>query len=159
MAILYWLDWAAVQYCHCWIYFRPITGEKSHCQLAIQHADEERSICKRDWAIPGEAIDYVDVLTRVWGTHWNIRLLLDLLTVISLGAVLLRRLANLIPLAIFGTLLYLYRATVLWTESILRRQHRSEAFDKELFTSYPTLFALVGVILVYYIFAYEEAGT
>lgn len=79
------------------IYFRPITGEKSHCQLAIQHADEERSICKRDWAIQGEAIDYVDVLTRVWGTHWNIRLLLDLLTVISLGAVLLRRLANLIP--------------------------------------------------------------
>jgi NADH:ubiquinone oxidoreductase subunit 6 (subunit J) len=86
-------------------------------------------------------------------------LLLDLLTVLSRGAVLLRRLANLIPLAILGTLLYLYQATVLWTESILRRQHRSKAFGKELFTSYPTLFALVGVILVYYIFGYEEAGT
>jgi hypothetical protein len=50
-AILYWLDWATVQYFHCWVYFRPVTEEKPHCQHAIQHADEERSICKRDWAI------------------------------------------------------------------------------------------------------------
>jgi hypothetical protein len=108
MAILYCFDWATVQYCHCWIYFRPITEKKSHCQRAIQHAHEERSVCKRDWAIRGEASDYVDVLTRVWGTHWNLRLLLDVLTVLSLGAFLLRRLANLIPFTILATLLIFY---------------------------------------------------
>lgn len=23
LAIMYWIDWAAVQYRHCWVWFRP----------------------------------------------------------------------------------------------------------------------------------------
>jgi hypothetical protein len=147
MAVLYWVDWATVQYCHCWIYFRHTTEEKSHCLHAIQHAKEERSICKRDCATQGEANDYIDILTRLWGTRWTLRLMLDLLILTCLSTFLLGGLANSIPLAILGTLLCFYDATVLGTEAILRSQHRSEAFDKELFTSYSTLFALVCVNL------------
>jgi hypothetical protein len=159
MAVLYWVDWATVQYYHCWIYCRPTTEEKLHCPHAIQHAKEERSICERDSATQGEANDYVDILIRVWGTDWTLRLILDLPIPLCLGTFLLRGLANSIPLAILGRLRCFYDAIVLWTKAILRSQHRSEVFAMELFTSYPTLFALVGVLSVYYIFAYEEAGT
>jgi len=84
--------------------------------------------------------------------------MLDLLILTCLGTFLLGGLVNSIPLAILGALLCFYYATVLGTEAILRSQHRSEAFDKELFTTCPTLFALVCVILVYYMFPYKETG-
>ena len=141
MAVLYWVDWATVQYYHCWIYCRPTTEEKLHCPHAIQHAKEERSICERDSATQGEANDYVDILISVWGTDWTLRLILDLPILLYLGTFLLRGLANSIPLAILGRLRCFYDATVLWTKAILRSQHRSEVFAIELFTSYPTLFA------------------
>ena len=50
LAIMYWIDWAAVQYCHCWVWFRPFMEETPVCR----HGDgaEDFNVCEIDWVGP-----------------------------------------------------------------------------------------------------------
>lgn len=46
MATFYWLNWAVVQYCHCWVWFAPITREGAAC---YHPQNTVGSICQPRW--------------------------------------------------------------------------------------------------------------
>jgi len=35
MVIMYWIDWAAVQYCHCWVWLKPLSGGPPACKESV----------------------------------------------------------------------------------------------------------------------------
>lgn len=48
LAVIYWLDWAAVQYCHCCAWFRPIMHQHPRCNH-MQGQKLKNSLCAIDW--------------------------------------------------------------------------------------------------------------
>jgi len=164
MALLYWIDWAAVQYCHCWVYFKPITKGKSKCGHTVQRGSEGDGICKREWDYRGEAGDYVEVFAWLWDTKNTFMLWSEAFLISSLTIILLR----LVPGS--ETTFTIVASITSWYSTgagflILSRalfsklfQHRSVEIKAALFAAYRTLSTFV-LILVYYKFYYNEAGT
>lgn len=57
MALLYWVDWAMVQYCHCWVWFAPVTRVGAACYHPSNFVG---SICQDCWG--GGEINKEDIL-------------------------------------------------------------------------------------------------
>jgi hypothetical protein len=160
IAVLYWIDWAVVQYCHCLVYFSPFTNEISKCGHTAQHIDAD-TICDRDWEYRGEAEDYIEVNARFWDILIERQQLLEIMTIASLETFLLKR-SQVFSFYSFSSGLIVYIVTASWiiapAVSALELRRGYENFAKALSAGYPSLFAL-GIILAHYMFVYEEAGT
>jgi hypothetical protein len=48
MALLFWIDWAVVQYCHCWVWLAPLVEERPQCQHDLEYRKVEK-VCERKW--------------------------------------------------------------------------------------------------------------
>jgi hypothetical protein len=164
MAILYWMDWATVQYCHCWVYFTPITKGKSKCGHTAQRGSEGDGICKREWEYRAEAGDYVEVFAWLWDTKNTFMLWSEAFLISSLTITLLRPLpGSEITVSIITSVTSWYSISagfLILSRALLSKlfQHRSVEMKAALFAAYCTLLTFV-LILVYYKFYYNEAGT
>jgi len=160
IAVLYWIEWAMVQYCHCLVYFSPFTSEKSKCEHTVQDNDAD-TVSDRDCGCRGEAEDDIQVYTRFWDFLIEMQQLWEIITVASLGTFLLRR-SQVFSFYSFSAGVMVYIVTESWiiapAVSALERRRGSEYFARALSAGYPSLFAF-GIILAHYMFVYEEAGT
>jgi hypothetical protein len=160
IAVLYWIDWAVVQYCHCLVYFSPFTKEISKCKHTTQHNDAD-TICDRDWRSRGKAEDHIELNARFWDILIERQQLLEIMTIASLETFLLKR-SQVFSFYSISLWLIVYIVTASWiiapAVSALGLRRGSENFARALSAGYPSLFAF-GIILAHYIFVYEEAGT
>jgi len=164
MAVLYWIDWATVQYCHCWVYFAPITKGKSKCEHKEQHGSEGDGICTREWDYRGEVGDGVEVFAWLWDTKytfmsWSEAYLISTLTIPLLGP--LPGSNTSIGILISVASRYSRDAGVLiisYASLSILLQHRSEEIRAVVFAAYRA-FSTFLLILVYYKFYYNDAGT
>jgi hypothetical protein len=163
MAAMYWIDWAMVQYCHCWVYFRPITNEESTCENTIHHGFKGDPICERGWGLQEEAANSIDVFASPEAND-GLRWPLELCIIFTVGGFFLEPLfgGSADSAEMFVILLAAYTGIgsfviFVWFDRLEVKYHL-EGIGFALFTAYTVLFEF-SLILIYYKFAYQEAGT
>lgn len=62
MAVMYWLDWATIQYCQCWVWWSPAASEKPRCRHT--HSVYEGAVCKLDWRGRNRSEDSIKTVCR-----------------------------------------------------------------------------------------------
>jgi hypothetical protein len=174
LAVLYWIDWAAVQYCHCWVWFRPFTERTPLCR----HGDnaEDFNVCQIDWVGPTIQNDnmrgYVKVSKALaWISGHSFVSFLAGWSVFKLFKFLawLRQDAHwswyaLAPIGTIFYVLYLCLVILVALGIALPNLNLSDGYDLKsvrqilVLKSFLASFNLVA-ILVYYKFFYEETGT
>jgi hypothetical protein len=157
LAALYWLDWAVVQYCHCWVCVAPLTEEGPICRHT---ATTEGMICQPDWGCKEEIGDNFHEFIESWTSDSLVFILL----IFSPFSVLLCG-SFFIEVSEFGkwSVLVVGSFIVTWVGSSaigrpLKFLGLSGDFTKALHKARFALFEF-GVILAYYKLFYKEAGT
>ncbi len=65
LAVMCWFDWAVVQYCHCWVWFTPLTTVPPRCKHMTPALHGEDNVCKMKWSGTVELRDGIKQMCRL----------------------------------------------------------------------------------------------
>lgn len=65
LAVMFWLDWVVIQYCHCWVWFSPNSESRPRCKHNTHDRARAGSVCKPDWVGSTALDDNVDWSKRM----------------------------------------------------------------------------------------------
>jgi hypothetical protein len=174
LAVLYWVDWATVQYCQCWVWFAPFTDNEARCPHSSWELREKGPVCKVDWGgIAGlsDTIAPFTTISKILGVvlllasnmfvtgWWTWRLILVLYWIqYESHWAWYRQLPTFIALAIVAKLLF-WGPGVMGSIMLLGRGNsRKEVMNFALLRFWVVMITFVG-LGIYYKFLYDDSGT